>query len=31
MLKKYGMHPGNAKGKTDMELEEAAGDKLTGA
>jgi two-component system response regulator GlrR len=31
MLKKYGMHPGNAKGKSDMELEEAAGDKLTGA
>ena len=31
MLKKYGMHPANAKGKSDMELEEAAGDKLTGA
>jgi len=31
MLKKYGMHPGNAKVKSDMELEEAAGDKLTGA
>jgi len=31
MLKKYGMHPGNAKGKSDMELEEAARDKLTGA
>ena len=31
MLKKYGMHPANAKGKSDMELEEAARDKLTGA
>jgi two-component system, NtrC family, response regulator GlrR len=31
MLKKYGMHPANAKGKSDMELEETARDKLTGA
>ena len=29
MLKKYGLHPGNARGKPDMELEGAAGEKLT--
>ncbi|MGH7206110.1 MAG: sigma-54-dependent transcriptional regulator [Nitrospiraceae bacterium] len=31
MLKKYGLHPGTAKGKPDMELEGAAGEKLTEA